>query len=168
MNEYLSSTPEFEHHKYSRLMLIACLDTLFNLPISIAGLVIDISQGKGNVLNYPYVSWKNVHDGLGGMAPGLSLSSIIQTPASAWNTESWTIFTTKWNEWLYVLHAIMFFSIFGTTPEMRRHYRLVIWFIPERCGYKRQRVSELETLSDFAFNSNPGQQDASHQPSVNG
>ncbi len=43
-------------------------------------------------------------------------------------------------------------------PEMRQYYRSAFWFIPERLGYKRRRVSEAETVSDVSFNSNPGQQ----------
>jgi len=65
------------------------------------------------------------------------------------------VFITKWDEWVYVLHAVVFFVVFGTTPEMRQYYWSVLWFIPERCGYKRRRNSEVETLSDVAFNSNP-------------
>ncbi len=123
----------------------------------IAVIVTQILQGKDSSLNNPYISWKNVHDGAGGNLPGLSLSSILQVPASAWGVDAWGVFTTKWTEWLYVLHAVMFFSVFGTTPEMRQFYRSAVWFIPERCGYKRRRVSEVETISDVAFNSNPGQ-----------
>ncbi len=158
MNEYLSSGRDLTHMKYFRLMIVACLDTLFNLPVLITLLVTDIVQGKGNPLNYPYISWKNVHDGAGGNAPGTTLSSILQTPAVEWSSTRWNVFNVKWDEWLYVLHAIMFFSLFGTTPEMRRHYRSAFWFIPERLGYKRRRVSDVETISDVAFNSNPGQQ----------
>lgn len=146
-------------------MLIACLDTFFNLPVVIAGLVTDGLQGKGDPLNYPYVSWKYAHDGA---FPGLSLSSIEVTPASAWSADKWEVFTTKWNEWIYVLHAVTFFAVFGTTPEMRRYYRRAAWFIPERCGYKRRQVSEVETLSDVAFNSNTGQQAGSRRPGANG
>jgi len=65
------------------------------------------------------------------------------------------VIVIKWNEWLYVLHAVVFFSVFGTTPKMRQHYWSALWFVPERCGYN---VSEVETISDVAFNSNPAQQ----------
>ncbi len=166
MNEFLSSGRDITHNKYNRLMVIACLDTLFNLPVAILIFLANITQGKERSLNYPYISWKNVHDGAGGNAPGLSLSSILQTPASAWSTSGWDVFGVKWDEWNYVLHAIIFFSVFGTTPEMRQHYRTAFWFIPERCGYKRQRVSEEETVSDVAFNSNPAQQ-AGNRPAAN-
>jgi len=38
---------------------------------------------------------------------------------------------------------------------MRQYYWSALWFIPERCGYKRGRVSDVETMSDIAFNSSP-------------
>ncbi len=158
MNEFLSTGADFTHNKYNRLMVVACLDTLINLPVLSTIFVTNILRGKSIALNDPYVSWKHVHDGAGEDIPGISLSSILQVPASAWNTSGWSVFTVKWDEWLYVLYAVAFFSVFGTTPEMRQYYRSAFWFIPERCGYKRKRVSDIETLSDAAFNSNPGQQ----------
>ncbi len=72
----------------------------------------------------------------------------------------------KWNKWIYVIHAVMFFGVFGTTPEMRQHYRTAFWFIPERFGYKRPLASKVETVSDVVFNSNPGQQ-AGDRPAAN-
>ncbi len=166
MSEFLSSSRDITHSKYTRLIVIACLDTLFNLPVLITITFMDILLGQESSLNYPYISWNNVHDGEGGNAPGLSLSSIAQVPASDWSTDRWTVFTAKWNGWIYVLHAILFFGVFGTTPEMRQHYRSAFWFIPERFGYERPRASEVETASDVAFNSNPGQQ-AGNRPTVN-
>ncbi len=153
MNEFLSSSRVITHNKYNRLMVIACLDTVFILPGDITLLVINTTQGKDNLMNYPYICWKNVHDGVGDIAPGLLLSSISQSPASEWSGED--LFITKWNEWIYVLGAVVFFGFFGTTPEMRQHCRSAFWFIPERWGYNRKHT-EVETASDVVFNSNPG------------
>lgn len=75
MNEFLSSGAGITHKKYYRLMIIACLDTLFNVPVLITNLVTDILQGQDNGLNYLYISWENVHNGAGGNLPGLSLSA---------------------------------------------------------------------------------------------
>jgi len=138
-------------------MIIACLDTVINLPISLVSLTTAIASGATSTDNYPYISWKNVHDGLGGLAPGLTLSSILQIPASEWSTSGWNTFNLKWDEWIYVLHATCFFIVFGTTPEMRQYYRSALWFIPEHCGFKRRSASEEQTLSDVVFKSNPGQ-----------
>ncbi len=54
-------------------MIIACLDTLFDLPVAIINTVTSIVEGDNSSLNYPYISWKNAHDGVGGLLPGLSL-----------------------------------------------------------------------------------------------
>ncbi len=99
MNEFLSSGRGITHNKYNRLMIIACLDTLFNLPVLIVILVTNILVGKDSFLNYPYISWKNVHDGAGGLFPGSSLSSILQEPAGEWSTDKWEVVLVKWNEW---------------------------------------------------------------------
>lgn len=160
MNEFLSSNRNVTHSKYYRLIIIACLDTLFNLPVAITLLLMEITKGRAYGLDSPYISWNNVHDGEGGMFPGLSLSSILQVPVSQWSTEGLVMFIVKWNEWLYVLHAVMFFSVFGTTPEMQSYYRSAFWFIPERCGYRRQHVSAVETVSDVVFSPDPDEVDA--------
>ncbi|KLO09464.1 fungal pheromone STE3G-protein-coupled receptor [Schizopora paradoxa] len=151
MNEFLSSGRDITYNKYHRLMVIACLDTLLNVPVLITIILTTIIQGKNSSFNYPYVSWKNVHDGAGGNLPGFSLDSILQVSASDWSTDKWAIFTLKWNEWIYVLYAVVFFGVFGTTPEMRQYYRVAFWFVPERCGFRMKRASPTETLSDIAF-----------------
>ncbi len=163
MNEFLSRGQDITHNKYNRLVVITFFDTLLNLPILVVRLVLPAVQHPGSSLNYPYVSWKNVHDGAGGYFPGSSLSSILQIPTNEWGSLS-IISNVKWIEWSYVLYAAVLFSVFGTTPEMRQHYRSAIWFLPERCGYKRQRVFEVETVSDVAFNSNLGQQVGNRSP----
>ncbi len=154
MSQFYSSAG----NRFKRLIVIACLDILINLPLFIIIIITDILQGKANAFNYPYISWKNVHDGAGELAPGLSLSSILQTPASAWDDGGWDLFKTKWNEWAFVLNAATFFGAFGTTPEIRDHYLSVLWFIPERCGYERQRSSETLAPSNIAINPNPPQE----------
>lgn len=152
MNEFLSSSQEITSNKYTRLMIIVCLDTLINLPVLVTVFVSSILQGDDNALNFPYVSWKNVHDGAGGNLPGITLGSIIQVPASEWSTDGWSVFSTKWDEWLYVIHAVIFFCVFGTTSEMRRYYRRVFWLMPERLGYKGPDTSVERTLPEIAFN----------------
>ena len=56
MNEFLSSGRDMTHNKYYRLIVIACFDTLFNLPVLIITFATDIAGGKNTSLNYPYIS----------------------------------------------------------------------------------------------------------------
>ncbi|KLO09459.1 STE3-domain-containing protein [Schizopora paradoxa] len=155
MKGFFSTSQEMTYNRYNRLMVIAYFDVLFNLPVLMVSLVTSILEGNKSPLNFPFKSWKNVHEGEGGNAPGLSLSSILQVPANTWGMDTWGVFVVKWDEWLYVVHAIMFFCVFGTTPEMRRYYRNLFRFVPNRCGTRR--VSDTDTLSDVQFISNPDQ-----------
>ncbi|KLO05673.1 fungal pheromone STE3G-protein-coupled receptor [Schizopora paradoxa] len=146
--------------EFKRLLVIACLDTAFNLPVLILITIYSVVSGSNDSLNYPYISWKNVHDGAGGNFPGTSLSTIMQVPASDWGTDGWNIFNVKWDEWLYVAHAIMFFSVFGTTPQMRKYYCAMLWYIPERLGYKRRVQVDSRGLctSAMKFSPNPNEE----------
>ena len=157
MKGYFSTSRELTYNRYNRLMVIAYLDFLFNLPVLIISLVTSILEGRSSPLNFPYISWKNVHDGEGGNAPGLSLSSVLQVPARTWGKETWGVFDVKWDEWLYVVHAIVFFCVFGTTPEMRRYYRFLFHFVPYRHGFRKCNISGSDTISNIRFISNPDQ-----------
>ena len=161
MQEFFSSGQDITRNRYNRLMMVACLDTLFNVPVLVTIVVTQISKGSDSSLNYPYISWKNVHEGVGGQLPGYSLSSILQTPASLWSMDKWDVFNVKWDEWVYVLHAVIFFGVFGTTPEMQHFYQSVLFFIPKRCGYKKHCVPKQSSgaISEIAFDSDTDRPD---------
>jgi len=154
MDEFLSSGQDVTHNKYTRLTIIACLDTLVNLPVSVAILAFNIAEGKTDTYNFPYVSWGNVHNGSGGKFPGFTLSSVFQESADVWMASRFGSFAVKWTEWFYVFHGLVFFAAFGTTPEMCQYYRSAFWFLPERLGYERRRLLEEQSTSDISFNSN--------------
>ncbi|KLO06015.1 STE3-domain-containing protein [Schizopora paradoxa] len=153
MDEFLSSGQGITRSKYNRLMIVACMNTIFNLPPTITIIAVNIALGNESSMNSPYISWKNVHEGVGGHRPGFSLSSIEKTPASEWSTNAAGLFSVKWNEWILVVLALAFFAIFGTTPEMCRSYRSAFWFIPKYLGYKRRQGLVVETISDVAYSS---------------
>ncbi|KLO05873.1 STE3-domain-containing protein [Schizopora paradoxa] len=138
MDEFLQSGQGITHSKYNRLMIMACLDVIL-VPTIIGVIVFNIVQGKNSPFNYPYVNWKNVHDGRAEfkLFTGLSFSSVLQTPASVWSASPGIPFEVKWNEWFHVFVAVIFFAIFGTTPEMQRKYRAALWFVTKHIGYKR-------------------------------
>ncbi|KLO09465.1 hypothetical protein SCHPADRAFT_565461 [Schizopora paradoxa] len=159
MNEIWSNHQDdhVTQNRYHRIILIACLDPFIGLAHVLATLASNSLQKTNNDLNHPYISWKFVHDGLGENLSGLSLSSVLQFPESYWGSWVTLTFFVKWDEWIYVFHTVIFFGVFGTTPEMRRNYRSVLWLLAEHLGYKRQRVSETETTSKILFKSGPGE-----------
>jgi len=101
-------------------MIIVCLDTAVNLPFLLVALVQDIASGKSNSANASYKSWENVHHGLGGnIPPELGLGTILQVPAANWSMDKWSVLSVKWDEWIFVFYAVVFFAVFGTTSEMK-------------------------------------------------
>lgn len=123
-------------YDYRRKYLITCIDILLNLPSALVVLASEVTSGKEGAYNTPYVSWHNVHHDLGGLDPGVSLSTIDQVPASEWSTNRFSVFGVKWNEWIYVAHALTFFAVFGTTPNMKEHYVCVLMYIPRKLGFR--------------------------------
>ena len=151
VNEHLSSSATMTAFQYKRLMLITCLDTISNFPVMLGGLLQDALVGSSGNANQPYVSWDNVHDGEGGMLPGTSLSTILQTPASVWSTDKWTVLYLKWNEWIYVFQAIIFFAVVGTTPELGRFVRRMLCLSPKRPSTDSSDEGGGRTMSTVVF-----------------
>lgn len=128
-------------------MAIAFLTLLLDLPVLMLVVTTRLLAGHGSDLNNPYRSWSFVRDG--------SLSEIFQTTAEEWGCDKWLVFTVKWNEWVYVLHAIVFFSIFGTTLEARRQYRTAVSSVLDVILLRKKRIAPRTSV--ITFNSNPSQ-----------
>ncbi len=146
MNEVLSSHSDVTQNKYIRVMTITCLTLLLDLPALIVLVATKLIEGQESDINHSYRSWAFIHDG--------SLSKILQTTAHEWGGDKWQVFNVKWNEWMYVLHAMVFFSIFGTTPESLRRYRSAISCVLESIGLKK-KTQATAGASEIMFSSNP-------------
>ncbi|KLO14134.1 fungal pheromone STE3G-protein-coupled receptor [Schizopora paradoxa] len=150
MNEVISYQTNVTPNKYTRVMVATYLTLLIELvDFATFALIftVHLVLGHESTYNYPYFSWNFIHD---------TLSYIIQTSASNWGAagNEWQIFQYKWDEWVYVLHAIVFCCIFGTTQEARRRYRFAFHFILRDTGLGGMRTHEV--MSNIIFNSNPG------------
>lgn len=144
MNEVLSSHPDVTRNKYIRVMIFTFLNFLLNVPVNIALLVL-VATGTG-AFNGPYRSWASVH---------AHFNDIPQITAQEWGSDKLAVFLVKAGEWAYVLEAICFFAIFGTTPEARRRYHSALSCILIKFGLKKEQSSPA--LSDIMFCSNsPG------------
>jgi len=146
---------------FKRLLIMTLLDTIINLPILITSFAKCILAGKNNFANYPYKSWDYVHNGAGGVfPPGTSLGTIVQVPASEWSQDKWFFTNVKWIEWVYVLHAVIYFLVFGTMPKLRRLYVDAFWTIwrwlgcPSRAP--RNQVRHVSSAIHFGRNTAEG------------
>lgn len=157
VNEALSRSSASSNNafSYKRMVLMACIDTAFNLPTLLVASVVEITAGGESSVNQPFISWNNVHHNAGGLLPGASLSTILQEPANDWSSSRYSVFSEKWNEWYYVAHAIVFFALFGTTPNMRVWYAEMFFYIPRKLGYKAIVLEDATNGSVIDFASNP-------------
>ncbi|KLO14122.1 STE3-domain-containing protein [Schizopora paradoxa] len=145
MNEILSTDSNMTSRRCMRALTITYVTLLLNLPI-LAVLVTTLIAGHESNLDRPSQSWSFVRYGW--------LSKIIQTTAETWGNDKWQVLAVKWNEWIYVVHGIIFFSIFGTTEEARISYRIIAANIWAKIGLRR-RVEDPTLTSEITFSSNP-------------
>lgn len=120
---------------YLRLLSILSLDFVINVPLVVVALVNVALAGSQSTANLPYGNWNEVHHAFGGFG------NITTATAEEWSSSGkWIVFTVKWDEWVYVLHALVFFGVFGTTPEMVVRARNGFWLATEytSCGTLRR------------------------------
>lgn len=135
---------------------MVCLDTVFNLPFLLAATIQDIVSGEANSANRPYKSWNDVHHGaVGTLPPEVDLTTIVQVPAWYWSARSWSTLSVKWNEWIFVVSAIIFFGVFGTTREMKKLAQDCFQTAWRRLGRKGEvrRGPDVFQLKDMSFSS---------------
>lgn len=125
-----------------RVFALGCFDAFITLPISLINLVISIQLTP---IFYFYQGWTFIHSDWG---PFLYSRSM-------WSTFKWSVFSVRWDEWINPFLALVFFSLFGLTPDARQGYRRLFCFLKRPFGV-RQKVSTEEGLPDVAFKSGRG------------
>ncbi|KLO14101.1 fungal pheromone STE3G-protein-coupled receptor [Schizopora paradoxa] len=151
MNEFLCSHSNVTPNRYIRVMAITCLTIVLDLPILIINITRQLVMGKESGYNQPYVSWAYVHNGADGALEGAGLSQILQLSVDDWGWSMWRILNVKWNEWIYVLHAVVFFALFGTTPEAKRNYRVAVQYVFNALNFKKENAKITTTASNMKF-----------------
>lgn len=122
---------------YLRVMILACVDAVLTLPISLKEFAFSLAPPP----TIFYSGWSEVH---------ANFSSIPIFPASEWNTDvSKTIDVVK-NLWSNPFVALIFFVVFGMSREARTTYRRLFWMTMESFGLK-EPPSIDPVLSDIRF-----------------
>lgn len=121
MNEFLSSSTAISRGSYLRIMALGCFDVVIVLPLSILLLV----QGYEGAPIVFWPGWKAIH----------SDWRPVSVPASEWKPFPWDNFEVRWDEWINVLLAVVFFALFGLTEEASHIYRNAFSAIGRRFGY---------------------------------
>lgn len=134
MNEFLSSSNSVNHSSYLRILALGCLDIFVTLPIGILGLVIDVKQ---NMIVF-YTGWTVLH----------TEWEPLGITKEMWGSTPFGTFDVKWNEWVNVFFALIYFALFGLTAEARAKYRRTFRLFLRPTGLKLTTTeSELSTVN---------------------
>ena len=143
MNEFLSSGGSINHSAYFRVLALGCLDILVTLPIGILNLAVDI---KENEIVF-YQGWSAIHTDW----------EPFGVTKRMWATTPFGTFDVKWNDWVSVYFALVFFALFGLTAEARAKYMRALYFVLQPLGIKpATKEPELSTVMFGSQNAGNG------------
>ena len=119
-NAVLSNNGNFTSNRFIRLMCLASIEILFNIPIASYGIYL-----QSLVPLNPYISWENVHD---------DFSRIDQVPSVIWRSNRGEEIALELSRWSLVFCAFVFFMFFGFADEARKNYRYAFESVAKRVG----------------------------------
>ncbi|KAF9477440.1 fungal pheromone STE3G-protein-coupled receptor [Pholiota conissans] len=121
-SKFLSYNTSLTMNRYFRLMSLATVELLFNLPISSYGLYLN-STGRPI---YPWTSWADIHS---------DWFTISTFPALIWQSSRIMTISLELSRWALVFCALLFFAFFGFADEARKNYRKAYLAVAKRCGF---------------------------------
>ncbi|TFK44579.1 pheromone A receptor-domain-containing protein [Crucibulum laeve] len=139
-NEILSSNSNLTSHRYFRLMALASIEALCNIPFNITIIVLNAVNGKVQ----PWVSWEDTHFGF---------SRVDEIPAVLWKANTQIQISLELTRWLVVVCAFVFFGFFGFADEAKKHYKLALNVAAKRVGIS---VSNSPTKVGSGFSGSNG------------
>ncbi|KAF8963268.1 pheromone A receptor-domain-containing protein [Flammula alnicola] len=120
-SQFLSSNTSLSVNRYFRLMALATVELLFNVPLSSYGLYLNAT---GRPI-YRWKSWSDTH---------FDWYIIDTFPAILWRTSTVSVVNFELSRWLLVFCALVFFGFFGFAEEARKNYRRLYWSVAKRFG----------------------------------
>lgn len=120
-SRFLSSSTSLTINRYFRLMALATVELLFNIPLSTYGLYLNIT---GRPI-YPWKSWADTH---------FDWYIIDTYPAVLWRMNPVTIVNLELSRWALIFCALVFFGFFGFADEARKNYRQIYSAVMKRFG----------------------------------
>ncbi|KAG9217558.1 hypothetical protein CCMSSC00406_0008485 [Pleurotus cornucopiae] len=131
--QYLAANSSLTANRYFRLMSLAGIELLFNIPINAYGLYLNITASP----IYPWRGWADAH---------FDWYLIDQYPAVLWRMSQRTIVTFELSRWSVVFCALLFFGFFGFADEARRHYRIAYESVANRIGFKMPSLPKTKSF----------------------
>lgn len=145
MNNFLDSNLSVNRSNYWRMLVLGCLDAIITLP----AILISLIRARKEIPLEFYQGRALVHTD----------RQHLLFPKSAWEPVGfWDIFNVKWYEWSAPLFALVFFLLFGTTPQARARYWRVFWLVAKPFRYKPPKMPDASDVM-FGSTANPESRD---------
>ncbi|KAF9007127.1 pheromone A receptor-domain-containing protein [Cyathus striatus] len=120
-SKFLSSNTSLTVNRYFRLMSLATVELMFNVPLSTYGLFVNATSNP----IYKWKSWSDTH---------FMWYTIDTFPSVIWRQSKLTTVTLEMSRWSVVFCALLFFGFFGFAQESRKHYKKAYWAVLKRFG----------------------------------
>ncbi|KIY64604.1 STE3-domain-containing protein [Cylindrobasidium torrendii FP15055 ss-10] len=112
-NQFLSSTSGINRNRYFRLLALASVELLVNIPVSSFGLYLNTTRGS----IHPWVSWEDTH---------YDWFAVRQVPSFVWRADSSMVTVVELQRWAPVFISFVFFGFFGFADEARKSYKAAL------------------------------------------
>jgi len=126
-NRVLSANRNLNSSRYFRLMGLAGIEMLLQIPWSSVLIYLDVKSGIS-----PWVGWADTH---------AHFSRVGQFPAVEWKSDHIALITLELSRWAIVVCAAIFFGFFGFADEARKNYRLAFNSVAKKVGYTTANMS---------------------------
>jgi len=142
-NEFISSNNTITFDRYWRLMMLAMMDILITIPLSIYVIWLNVHIGLE-----PFINWHNIHE---------FFQRWAAQPRITWDHNPVILFDLRINAYLPIVCGFLFFLFFGLAQEARMKYRVFYWKVMKPFGIKpRPRATIGATGKLHSFNVSMG------------
>ncbi|KAI0078437.1 STE3-domain-containing protein [Panus rudis PR-1116 ss-1] len=134
-SELIASNSNLTFNRYFRLMAMAVIEMLSTVPLGIYTIVGNVQIGI-----YQWKGFADLHSGF---------DRVRQFPLAFWQ-ETWDDASKRsleFNQWAFVVCALVFFLIFGMAEEAKKHYRAAYTSVAKRVGLSTGAIES----SGFGF-----------------
>lgn len=135
-----SQDAQISQGDFYRMFALGLIDSLLTLPITTFKLTLSFLE-VGTQFSF-YQGWTLIHSD---WEPAL-------VPKRIWSTYKWIVVVEHWSNWTGPFTAVVFFSLYGLTPEARKGYHRFFRLMRKPFGVK-QAESPVDELPGIVFNS---------------
>ncbi|KAF5353301.1 hypothetical protein D9756_007944 [Leucocoprinus leucothites] len=136
--QFLSSNFSLSTSRFIRLMALATVEIIFNIPITSYGLYLNITSRP----IYHWKSWSDTH---------FAWYTIDTYPAVVWRSQKTQVIIMEFTRWLPIFCAFVFFAFFGFADEAISNYKRAYSAILGSFGYASTKSRKINLIGSFGF-----------------